>query len=72
MTVMLYKPGTKLETDLGVFDYIIVEADDVAGHESDGWCLTQTEAICPVAESAPTKRKRRSKAQMKEDVANGN
>lgn len=42
---MLYKKGTMLKTNDGEFDYIIVDADQVAANLKKGWHKTTTEAL---------------------------
>lgn len=37
---MLYRPGTMLKTDTGLFDYVIVAEDDIPAHIKLGWSLT--------------------------------
>jgi len=44
---MLYKKGTALKTNEGEFDYIIVDADEVADYLKKGWFKTQQEALKP-------------------------
>lgn len=41
---MLFKKGTQIKTDFGEFDYIIVDADDIAEAKKEGWHVTQQEA----------------------------
>jgi hypothetical protein len=42
---MLYKKGSELKTELGLFDYTIVDASDIPEAKKQGWHLTQAEAI---------------------------
>lgn len=42
---MLYKKGTMLKTNDGEFDYIIVDADQVAANLKKGWHKTTAEAL---------------------------
>lgn len=42
---MLYKKGTMLETNDGKFDYIIVDASDVAANLKKGWHKTTKDAL---------------------------
>lgn len=42
---MLYKKGSMLDTELGSFDYTIVDASDIPEVKKQGWFLTQAEAI---------------------------
>jgi len=49
---MLYKKGTMLKTNDGEFDYIIVDADEVASNLKKGWHKTTKDAL---ANKRPTK-----------------
>lgn len=42
---MLYKKGTELKTELGSFDYTIVDASDIPEAKKQGWFLTQAEVL---------------------------
>lgn len=42
---MLYKKGTMLKTNDGEFDYIIVDADEVAVNLKKGWHKTTKDAL---------------------------
>jgi hypothetical protein len=42
---MLYKKGSMLDTELGSFDYTIVDASDIPGAKKQGWFLTQAEVL---------------------------
>lgn len=42
---MLYKKGTMLKTNDGEFDYIIVDASDVAANLKKGWHKTTKDAL---------------------------
>lgn len=42
---MLYKKGTMLKTNDGDFDYIIVDADEVATNLKKGWHKTTKGAL---------------------------
>lgn len=42
---MLYKKGTMLKTNDGDFDYIIVDADEVAANLKKGWHRTTKDAL---------------------------
>lgn len=57
---MLFKKGTQIKTDLGEFDYTIVDADDIAEAKKDGWHVTQQEAN----EADKPKRVTKSKAEV--------
>lgn len=45
MTVMLYKHPGKHKLHGNMFDYIIVEADEVQQKVKEGWCTTTTNAL---------------------------
>lgn len=42
---MLYKKGTMLKTNDGDFDYIIVDADEVAANLKKGWHKITNDAL---------------------------
>jgi hypothetical protein len=51
---MLYKKGKMLKTNDGDFDYIIVDADEVAANLKKGWYKTTKEALLNKRTSSKT------------------